>query len=1033
MSLLLPLGAWAETNIKDAQVHVQSIEYGGYSLTNPNTLLAELNVLVTLDAQLTKDEHYTVDGAFYTDAACTTPVKNGNENITDFKKLPIGDYYVKISGIGVFNGFTSGSFSVTKRTLTVSVMNPAFFVKDYKQADPTLTGAVLWNGEGDAPAKYYQVAGLVGTDVIGNVLTVSSPGYSYGNVVDANANTEGVILEGKAGYSIDYTGFSLKTTGAGAAGGNYNLVFAERVMKIKQISMAAAEVVRTSDDAADHVYSGVAYKPTYTIKYRLSNGTDGIANTDDDVYYSLVASDYDLKYYDGETLVADPTDVATAADGYEVKAVGKGNFTGTFNMVDQFKITKAALNILLNSDTKVYDGVAYTAANAKYTITGLVSRDEGKVTGLSVTPAPDFASGVGNYNVNLNATAAKVVYSTTSEVALDKNYTINGVGNTWAITARPIVISAADRTAVKGGDVPDSELSVSGNIKSEGEGQDKTTILDAFKIVKKDGLSTAAFATTNDAYTPTRKVAADYASEGDAKVTAADLFLANYSIHATTGIVKGKLTVGAANLAIIPSINSSIEYNTDFATGLGYITLSGDPLAPVTDAVEPATTGGKITYEYKVAGADDNTYSATVPTAIGSYNVRVVKSSVKGKGAYASVAADKFTCTPAQFSIVPKAIAVTINNVTLAKSSTVETLNAHATVVAGWDAGVKKGEKLEFNFKFDPAKVGADKVLAVATDGKISRGGAFVDDNDAIIAELKEGAYNDNYAVTFTPGDLIFGASELVLNPKDAALATKISEAAATGEKYDVTFDQLTMKANEWYAMVLPFEVDPKEMVYAVDRYVIFNELNVAGTTAGNFKFTLKFEPIPAGTPFLIKFAGDADDIIDFGEMDDNDTPEDDTDDFKIISFDGVKISAAIKPTEKEGILTFTGTYASDVELQGSRTNGSENYVWWLCDTRYERSTRVNDWLKPISKSHKVAPMEAWLDGNESAWTGYAPIITVEDFDGQTTAIKTLNAEKINNLNVVTEGWYTLNGVKLNAAPTQKGIYINNGKKVVIK
>jgi hypothetical protein len=31
------------------------------------------------------------------------------------------------------------------------------------------------------------------------------------------------------------------------------------------------------------------------------------------------------------------------------------------------------------------------------------------------------------------------------------------------------------------------------------------------------------------------------------------------------------------------------------------------------------------------------------------------------------------------------------------------------------------------------------------------------------------------------------------------------------------------------------------------------------------------------------------------------------------------------------------------------------------------------------------------------------------------------------------DGWYTLDGRKLNARPTQKGIYINKGKKVVIK
>ena len=75
--------------------------------------------------------------------------------------------------------------------------------------------------------------------------------------------------------------------------------------------------------------------------------------------------------------------------------------------------------------------------------------------------------------------------------------------------------------------------------------------------------------------------------------------------------------------------------------------------------------------------------------------------------------------------------------------------------------------------------------------------------------------------------------------------------------------------------------------------------------------------------------------------------------------------------------------------------------------------------------------MEAYLVAAEG-WTTYSPVITVEDFDGQTTAIKTLNADKINGLNV-SEGWYNLNGVKLQGAPTKKGVYINNGKKVIIK
>lgn len=33
----------------------------------------------------------------------------------------------------------------------------------------------------------------------------------------------------------------------------------------------------------------------------------------------------------------------------------------------------------------------------------------------------------------------------------------------------------------------------------------------------------------------------------------------------------------------------------------------------------------------------------------------------------------------------------------------------------------------------------------------------------------------------------------------------------------------------------------------------------------------------------------------------------------------------------------------------------------------------------------------------------------------------------------VSDKWYTLNGLRLDKKPTQKGIYIHNGRKVVIK
>ena len=55
----------------------------------------------------------------------------------------------------------------------------------------------------------------------------------------------------------------------------------------------------------------------------------------------------------------------------------------------------------------------------------------------------------------------------------------------------------------------------------------------------------------------------------------------------------------------------------------------------------------------------------------------------------------------------------------------------------------------------------------------------------------------------------------------------------------------------------------------------------------------------------------------------------------------------------------------------------------------------------------------------------------VLNFDGnERTGITTTNYTNFSNSD---NAWYTLDGRKLSGKPTAKGLYINNGKKVVIK
>ena len=103
----------------------------------------------------------------------------------------------------------------------------------------------------------------------------------------------------------------------------------------------------------------------------------------------------------------------------------------------------------------------------------------------------------------------------------------------------------------------------------------------------------------------------------------------------------------------------------------------------------------------------------------------------------------------------------------------------------------------------------------------------------------------------------------------------------------------------------------------------------------------------------------------------------------------------------------------------------------------YTRGVNLGGWLSQCDHTEKrysefvtekdIENIKSWGVDHVRVPVDYE---LVEEADGTVTAISTIAADGIA---VPAEGWYTLNGVKLQAAPTAKGVYINNGKKVVIK
>jgi hypothetical protein len=380
------------------------------------------------------------------------------------------------------------------------------------------------------------------------------------------------------------------------------------------------------------------------------------------------------------------------------------------------------------------------------------------------------------------------------------------------------------------------------------------------------------------------------------------------------------------------------------------------------------------------------------------------------------------TVTPMPFTIEKRPIAVKVKTQTIDYGTDIEKTSTSSKywsfITDGWNGNTTDTK--------------ADLNLVLSTVKAIGTYAPGSETANAIKATIS----NDNYVLTNTAeqwGTLkINEVSEIVLDPTQD-MANDINN--FNGKTVKVKFANMTMKAKEWYAIVLPFATTPAELVKGLGMYVVCNHLDTENSTDQNYKFTLQMDELPAGVPFLIKPAQNLDWAdFDLG-MEVGGTTEEPSDPVAVKKTIVSAITPAVAYLDDKELVTFTGTYAKGEILGVPGKPSAETATilgecWWLSDTDYEASKIANDWRKPKNNAHALKSMEAYLLAGEG-WTTYSPSFTVEDFDGQTTSIKTLGAETIHNM--LTEGWYTLNGVKLQSAPTQKGVYINNGKKVVIR
>ena len=265
---------------------------------------------------------------------------------------------------------------------------------------------------------------------------------------------------------------------------------------------------------------------------------------------------------------------------------------------------------------------------------------------------------------------------------------------------------------------------------------------------------------------------------------------------------------------------------------------------------------------------------------------------------------------------------------------------------------------------------------------------------------------NDNKTRTLYHGMVLF-------DDDNNATAIEANDDSAT---HDAQLRGRTLyKDGDWNTICLPFDVTISGS--PLDGATIM-ELDTDGEHDGNktgldsdgtlYLYFKETTSIKAGKPYLVKWAS-GDNIAD-------------------PVFSGVTVSntpAATVTANNTGLnpVQFIGTY-SPVELTiGDKSNlllGAANSLFWPNGSNVD----------PADEKYHLYSCRAYFHVDLNGSVNGVRAFNIGFSDDETTGIVDVRRKMED---VRSAGWYDLRGRKLNGKPTAKGIYINNGIKVVIK
>ena len=266
-------------------------------------------------------------------------------------------------------------------------------------------------------------------------------------------------------------------------------------------------------------------------------------------------------------------------------------------------------------------------------------------------------------------------------------------------------------------------------------------------------------------------------------------------------------------------------------------------------------------------------------------------------------------------------------------------------------------------------------------------------DNVGTYVITPSGFSAQNYVITYVGGTLTVSLASLTL-ADNADNNNAINDVISHyGSKADVTLSGRTLTANNWNTLCLPFDLSSAQIASIFGNGTKVKTLS--DYSSNTTKVTVSFADaatIEAGKPYIIKPTNTVENPV----------------------FADVTIGNTMNDVTVGGA-TFKGTYGPVVLPANNKRRLflANNTLWYPTAELTVRTCRAYFELT-----------------NEVPETAGAPSIVIEYGDESTGIVL---GTDFTDYTAKTDAWYTLDGRKLNGKPTQKGMYVKNGRKVVVK